>query len=201
MKEGQLTDLVIRGLHRLSKGGLPLTEIVLNRTRIAHRLTIEDLEVKRFDARNLEVKGPAELRRLVIKDEADLRDAACHHLEVAEIDWPEAREGKRKTYLDGLAYESITTKAEPDKAENWQKLLDWLEIQPVQYPEFPGTGRLFSARRPAKMGRQGLYRRQTPGIGRSGNGGTRPNGSPGSFGAFWPVMAANRGAPFGSVWS
>ncbi len=80
LKEGQLTDLVIRGLHRLSKGGLPLTEIVLNRTRIAHRLTIEDVEVKRFDARNLEVKGPAELSRLFIRDEADLRDAALHHL-------------------------------------------------------------------------------------------------------------------------
>ena len=33
LKEGQLTDLVIRGLHRLSEGGLPLEEIVLNRTQ------------------------------------------------------------------------------------------------------------------------------------------------------------------------
>jgi hypothetical protein len=126
LKEGQLTDLVIRGLHRLSKGGLPLDEIVLNRTKIAHRLTIEDVEVKRFDARNLEVKGPAELSRLFIRDEADLRDAACHHLQVAEIDWPEPRDGKEKTYLDGLAYQSITTKTEPDKPEKWRELLDWL---------------------------------------------------------------------------
>ena len=64
LKEGQLTDLVIRGLHRLSEGGLPLEEIVLNRTRIAHRLTIEDVEVKRFTARNLEVKGPTELQQI-----------------------------------------------------------------------------------------------------------------------------------------
>ena len=96
LKEGQLTDLVIRGLHRLSKGGLPLEEIVLNRTKIAHRLTIEDVEVKRFDARNLEVKGPAELRRLVIKGEADFRDAALHHLQVAEIAWPDPQDGQKQ---------------------------------------------------------------------------------------------------------
>ncbi len=126
LKEGQLTDLVIRGLHRLSKGGMPLDEIVLNRTRIAHRLTIENLEVKRFNARNLEVKGPAELRHLKIKTEADLRDAACHILQVVEVDWPSPEFVGKKTYLDGLTYQSLTTQIEPDKVENWRKLLDWL---------------------------------------------------------------------------
>ncbi len=128
IKEGQLTDLVIRGLHQLSKGGLPLTEIVLNRTRIAHRLTIEDLEVKRFNARNLEVGGPAELRRLFIRDEADLRDAACHHLQVVEIDWPAPEDGRARVYLDGFAYQSITTKSDPDTAEKWPELLAWLHL-------------------------------------------------------------------------
>ncbi|MFA5111173.1 MAG: pentapeptide repeat-containing protein [Desulfobaccales bacterium] len=126
LKEGQLTDLVIRGLHRLSKGGMPLDEIVLNRTRITHRLTIENLEVKRFTARNLEVKGPAELRHLKIKNEADLRDASCHILQIVEVDWPAPRDGGKKTYLDGLAYQSLTTQTEPDQAENWRELLDWL---------------------------------------------------------------------------
>ncbi|MFI5330198.1 MAG: hypothetical protein ACHQ2F_04070 [Desulfobaccales bacterium] len=128
LKEGQLTDLVIRGLHRLSKGGLPLTEIILNRTKIAHRLTIEDVEVKRFNARNLEVKGPTEFGRLLIKDEADFRDAACHHLQMVEVDWPEPRDGKEKVFLDGLTYESITTRKEPDKPEDWPKLLAWLGL-------------------------------------------------------------------------
>lgn len=128
LKEGQLTDLVIRGLHRLSKGGLPMTEIVLNRTRIAHRLTIKDVEVKRFNVRNLEVKGPAELSRLFIRDEADLRDAACHHLQVVEIDWPAPGQGREKVFLDGLTYESITTRKEPDKQEDWPKLLAWLGL-------------------------------------------------------------------------
>ncbi|MCK9377860.1 MAG: hypothetical protein M0P73_17170 [Syntrophobacterales bacterium] len=126
LKEGQLTDLVIRGLHRFSKGGLPLDEIVLNRTRIAHRLTIENLEVKRFNARNLEVKGPAELRHLKIKTEADLRDAACHILQIVEVDWPLPEKVGKKTYLDGLTYQSLTTQIEPDKTENWQELLNWL---------------------------------------------------------------------------
>ncbi len=126
LKEGQLTDLVIRGLHRFSKGGLPLDEIVLNRTRIAHRLTIENLEVKRFNARNLEVKGPAELRHLKIKTEADLRDASCHILRVVEVDWPSPEFVGKKTYLDGLTYQSLTTQIEPDKAENWPELLGWL---------------------------------------------------------------------------
>ncbi len=128
LKEGQLTDLVIRGLHRLSKGGLPLTEIVLNRTKIAHRLTIEDVEEKRFDARNLEVKGPAEFSRVLIKDEADFRDAAIHHLQMVEIDWPEPKDSKKKVFLDGLTYESITTRKEPDKPEDWPKLLAWLGL-------------------------------------------------------------------------
>jgi hypothetical protein len=128
LKEGQLTDLAIRGLHRLSKGGLPLTEIVLNRTRIAHRMTIEDIEVKKFDARNLEVKGPAELRRIYIRDEADLRGAACHHLQFVEIDWPEPRHGKASTFLDGLDYRSITTRSAPGEAETWPVLLEWLSL-------------------------------------------------------------------------
>lgn len=130
LKEGQLTDLVIRGLHRLSKGGLPLTEIVLNRTRIAHRLTIEDIEVKRFDARNLEVQGPAELRRLVIKREADFRDAAFHHLQVAEVSWLDPLQVQKKTeiFLDGMSYDSLTTKTNPEQAENWQELLAWLGL-------------------------------------------------------------------------
>ena len=101
LKEGQLTDLVIRGLHRLSKGGLPLTEIVLNRTRIAHRLTIEDVEVKRFDARNLEVKGPAELQQIIDQGEADFRDAALHHLQIVEIDWLEPREVQKRSFWTG----------------------------------------------------------------------------------------------------
>ena len=126
LKEGRLNDLEISGLHKLSSGGLHIEEIVLNRTRIEHRLTIQNIEVKKFDARGLEVKGPAELRRLVIKGEADFRDAACHHLQTVEIDWPEPQGGKKKVFLDGLTYESITTETEPDKAENWQKLLEWL---------------------------------------------------------------------------
>ncbi|MCL4503480.1 MAG: hypothetical protein M1438_16770 [Deltaproteobacteria bacterium] len=128
LKEGRLNDLVIRGLHQLSRGGLPLTELVLNRTRITHRMTIEDLEVKKFDARNLEVDGPAELRRLFIKDEADLRGANCHHLQFVEIYWPEPRHGKESTYLDGLTYRSITTRMAADEAENWAELLQWLGL-------------------------------------------------------------------------
>ena len=139
LKEGQLTDLVIRGLHRLSVGGLPLEEIVLNRTRIEHRLTIENIEVKRFEARNLEVKGPAELKRLVIKDEADLRDAALHHLQMVEIDWPAPQDGQKKVYLDGLTYQSLTTRSEPDKAEKWPEAAGLAGIKPLQYPEFPGS--------------------------------------------------------------
>ncbi len=128
LKEGQLNDLVIRGLHRLSKGGLPLTEIVLNRTSIGHRMTIEDLEVKRFDARDLEVQGPAELRRLFIRDEADLRAAALHHLQLVEVDWPEPRARGERVYLDGLVYESITTRRSADQPEDWPGLLAWLGL-------------------------------------------------------------------------
>ena len=130
LKEGQLNDLEISGLHKLSKGGLPLEEIVLNRTRIAHRLTIENIEVKRFDARNLEVKGPAELRRLVIKGEADFRDAAFHHLQVAEVAWldPLQAQKKKEIYLDGMSYESVTTKTDPTEAEKWPELLAWLNL-------------------------------------------------------------------------
>ncbi len=126
LKEAQLTDLVIRGLHPLSVGGLPLEEIVLNRTRIAHRLTLENMEVKRFEARNLQVKGPAELLRLAIKNEADLRDASLYHLELGEPNWPAAQDGHPQVYLDGLTYESLTTRNEPRKAEKWQEVLDWL---------------------------------------------------------------------------
>jgi hypothetical protein len=136
LKEAQLTDLVIRGLHPLSVGGLPLDEIVLNRTRIAHRLTIEDIEVKRFDARNLEVRGPAELRRLAIKGEADLRDASCHHLQIAKTIWPDPKAGDERVYLDGLTYQSLTTRSEPHKAEKWQELLDWLGYSRFQAQNF-----------------------------------------------------------------
>jgi hypothetical protein len=128
LKEGQLTDLEIRGLHRLSVGGLRLDEIVLNRTKIAHRLTIEDIEVKRFDARNLEVKGPAELRRLAIKSEADLRDASLYHLQLVEPDWPVPQGGQKRVYLDGLTYQSLTTRSEPHKSEKWKELLGWLGL-------------------------------------------------------------------------
>ncbi len=130
LKEGQLNDLVITGLHKLSSGGLPLQEIVLNRTKIAHRLTIEDVEVKRFTARNLEVKGPTELKRLVIKGEADFRDAALHHLQVAEVSWLDPRQVQKKTeiYLDGMTYESITTKSDPAEPEKWPELLAWLGL-------------------------------------------------------------------------
>ncbi|MGA7579547.1 MAG: hypothetical protein ACLQUW_09245 [Desulfobaccales bacterium] len=126
LKEGQLTDLVIRGLHPLSVGGLPLNEIVLNRTRIAHRLTIRNIEVKRFEARSLEVKGPVELLRLAIKDEADWRDASLYHLQLVEPEWPAPQDRDLKLYLDGLSYKSLTTRREPHKAEKWQELLDWL---------------------------------------------------------------------------
>jgi hypothetical protein len=128
MKEADLTDLEISGLVRLSQGGLPLTEIVLNRTRIGHRLTIRDVEVKRFEARNLEVKGPAEFSRVFIKAAADFRDAACHHLQMVEVDWPEPRDRGKRVYLDGLTYESITARKEPDKPEEWPKLLAWLGL-------------------------------------------------------------------------
>jgi uncharacterized protein YjbI with pentapeptide repeats len=127
LKEGQLTDLVIRGLHPLSAGGLPLEEIVLNRTRIEHRLTLENMEVKRFEARNLEVKGPAELLRLAIKHETDLHDASLYHLELVEPDWPAPQDGHQQVYLDGLTYQSLTTRSEPRKAEKWQELLEWLQ--------------------------------------------------------------------------
>ena len=126
LKEAQLTDLVIRGLHPLSVGGLPLDEIVLNRARIEHRLTIRNMEVKRFEARKLEVKGPAELLRLAIKDEADWRDASLYHLLLVEPDWPPSLDGQQRLYLDGLTYKSVTTTGEPQKAEKWQELLDWL---------------------------------------------------------------------------
>ena len=127
LKEAQLTDLEIRGLHPLSVGGLPLEEIVLNRAKIAHRLTIEDIEVKKFDARNLEVKGPAELRRLAIKGEADLRDASLLHLQLVELGWPAPEDGHKQVYLDGLTYESLTTKKEAKSAENWRPILGWLQ--------------------------------------------------------------------------
>jgi hypothetical protein len=130
LKEGQINDLEISGLHRLSQGGLPLEEIVLNRTKIAHRLTIENIEVKRFDARNLEVKGPTELRRLVIKGEADFRDAAFYHLQVAEVAWLDPLQAQKQTeiYLDGMSYESVTTKTKPTETEKWPKLLAWLGL-------------------------------------------------------------------------
>src|SRR5208337_4121506 len=126
LKEAQLTDLEIRGLHPLSAGGLPLEEIVLNRTRIAHRLTLENMEVKRFEARNLQVQGPAELLRLAIKNEADLHDASLYHLQLVELGWPAPQGGHKRVYLDGLTYQSLTTRTEPRKAEKWQELLDWL---------------------------------------------------------------------------
>ncbi|MGB7911834.1 MAG: hypothetical protein WCF59_06380 [Desulfobaccales bacterium] len=126
MKEAQLTDLVIRGLHPLSVGGLPLEEIVLNRTRIAHRLTILNIEIKRFEARSLQVQGPSQLVRLAIKDEADWRDASLYHLQLVEPEWPPSLDGQQRVYLDGLTYQSLTTRRDPHKAEQWRELLDWL---------------------------------------------------------------------------
>lgn len=126
LKEGRLTDLEFRGRHRLSRGGLPLTEIVLNRTEITHRLTLEDIEVKRFEVRNLKVQGPAELKRLFIRDEADFRGAALHHLQIVQVDWPDAGPGREKVYLEGLTYRSITTRNDPEVAEKWPELVAWL---------------------------------------------------------------------------
>ena len=167
LKEGQLTDLVIRGLHPLSVGGLPLNEIVLNRTRIAHRLTIRNIEVKRFEARSLEVKGPVELVRLAIKDEADWRDASLYHLQLVEPEWPAPQDRDLKLYLDGLTYKSLTTKREPYKAEKWQELLDWLGCSRFNAQNYSQLDAFFRARRPEEMGRPGLYHRQAPGIGKA----------------------------------
>jgi uncharacterized protein YjbI with pentapeptide repeats len=130
IEDGELSNLEINGLHKLQKGAeiaLPLAEIVLKHTRIAHRLIIEDIEAKRFDARNLEVKGAAELRRLVIKDEADLRDASCHHLQIAKTTWPEPKDGQKRVYLDGLTYQSLTTEPEAKSKEGMEILIDWLQ--------------------------------------------------------------------------
>ena len=145
LKEGQLTDLEIRGLHPLSVGGLPLDEIVLNRTRIAYRLTIEDIEVKRFDARNLEVKGPAELRRLAIKGEADFRDAAFHHLELVEISWMDQMlaKGKKEVYLDGMTYENLTTKTDATISEKWPELLALLNLSRFNAKNYQKLGAFF----------------------------------------------------------
>ncbi|MGP8051135.1 MAG: hypothetical protein ACLPYB_11060 [Desulfobaccales bacterium] len=126
LKEGQLNDLEIRGLHPLSVGGLPLAEIVLNRTRIAHRLTIADIEVKRFEARKLQVEGPAELLRLAIKDKADWRGASLDHLQLAETGWPDSEDGQQRVDLAGLTFQSLTTRSDRHPAEEWQALLDWL---------------------------------------------------------------------------
>ena len=145
VKEGQLTDLEIRGLHPLSVGGLPLDEIVLNRTRIADRLTIEDIEVKRFDARNLEVKGPAELRRLAIKGEADFRDVVFHHLELVEISWMDQMlaKGKKEVYLDGMTYENLTTKTDATISEKWPELLALLNLSRFNAKNYQKLGAFF----------------------------------------------------------
>lgn len=145
LKDGQLTDLEISGLHRLSKGGLPLTEIILNRTKIEHRLTIENIEVKRFHARNLEVKGPAELKRVVIKGEADLRDASLHHLQMVETAWPVPQEeGKEKTLLDGLAYQSLIIKTDQDFPKKpWKKYLHWLSCSRLNLQNYSGLDAYF----------------------------------------------------------
>jgi uncharacterized protein YjbI with pentapeptide repeats len=136
IEDGELASLEISGLHQFHKDGLlqgeivlPLAEIVLNRTRIVHRLTLENMEVKRLYARNLEVKGAAELQRLVIKDEADLRDASCHHLQIAETIWPDPRDGHKRVFLDGLAYQSLNTKpeAKSESEESWPEILGWLQ--------------------------------------------------------------------------
>lgn len=118
LDDAQLLDLEI--------SGMPLDHLTLDRTKIARKLTIENIEINKLSARNLEVKGPAELSKLTIKTVADLRDGSFQQLGIAETSWPALPDGKKKVYLDGLTYESITTKAEPDKAEKWQELLDWL---------------------------------------------------------------------------
>ena len=69
----------------------------------------------------------------------------CHHLQIVEIDWPEPQDGKKKVFLDGLTYESITTRKEPDKREDWQKLLGLAGTEPLQYAELPAARRLISS--------------------------------------------------------
>ena len=66
----------------------------------------------------------------MIKGEADFRDAALHHLQVAEIAWLDPRQVQKQTeiYLDGMTYESITTKTDPTEAEKWPQLLAWLGL-------------------------------------------------------------------------
>ena len=92
--------------------------------------------VKRLEARKLQVKGPAELLRLGIKDEADFRDASLYHLQLVEPDWPAPQDGHKQVYLDGLTYQSLTTRREPHKAEKWQELLDWLGYSRFQAQNF-----------------------------------------------------------------
>ena len=113
LNHAYLQDLLI--------GGTPIPELHLSHTRIDREIKIHESEIGSLQAGNLGVQGPASLKQVTIKEEADLRYANLQTLHLVDVKWPDREE---KVRLEGLRYKGITAGPTGDDHD---ALLAWLD--------------------------------------------------------------------------
>jgi hypothetical protein len=98
-----------------------ISEMFLENSNIARKLEISRTGIGNFQARNLEVKGPATMSQVKISMEADLQYSAFQTLNLKGVEWPQPKEGQEQISLDGLTFQNLN-------AEGWQKVMEWLAL-------------------------------------------------------------------------
>ena len=112
----------------LQMGDKSIPGLSLERTCINRELSIQETEIGVFAAGNLVVQGPATLENVVIKDAADLRHARFQQVKFVKVTWPERQAGKARVWLDGINFQALSTRKEPEEEEDWNRVLGWISL-------------------------------------------------------------------------
>jgi uncharacterized protein YjbI with pentapeptide repeats len=130
LNDAVLSDLTIKGPAGTPKGKiiaerLRISELNLERTVVQLGLTLEHVIIGNLRAWNLKERGHTRLERVVIENQADLRDSRFSQLHISRVTWPTP--GKKNVLLGGMRYEFIEIDQKPYPW--WQTWGNWFRVR------------------------------------------------------------------------
>jgi hypothetical protein len=111
--------------HDLLIGLGDIDELELERVNIIMELIVIKTKVNKLRSKNMQVKGLATYRNVIINHGADLRDSIYQSLELIEVTWPKEKDA---LWIDGLAYKAISARKTAEAPEDWKEILNWIEM-------------------------------------------------------------------------
>jgi hypothetical protein len=111
--------------HDLLIGLGDIDELELERVNIKMELIVIKTKVNKLRSKNMQVKGLATYRNVIINHGADLRDSIYQSLELIEVTWPKEKDA---LWIDGLAYKAISARKTAEAPEDWKEILNWIEM-------------------------------------------------------------------------